>query len=540
MDGSAGRAGLLALFIAAGFAAYAQAMDGSFLSDDEHYVQKNTYIQELTPGNLIEILNPWGVVPRIVENYAPVHLLLHAVAWQMFGEDVRGHHAVNVVFHALASWLLVLLFRRVGIGVVPALLAGAIFLLHPANVEAVAWISQLKSSSALVLSLGALLLYTTRPGWATLLFALALLAKPPAVFAIPVAFLMSWVRSESAQTPARYGWLLGWVGVFAAFAWVEFGAFSDTAGNAPQIYPDPWVQARSAVAIGLRYLVMATTGFGISAFHEPAPVTSNADPWFLAALVVLALLAIRLFVTLRARRMEVVFWVWAAASFAPISNVIPLPFPLADRYLYFILPGLLGALILMGTTFLPRLGASRRGVEIALLVGSVALLTSFGWRSYERARIWRTPSLVMADAERNYPEGTAANTRAAKRWAQAGDVDRTVAHLRAAYARGYNRIDHLIQEPAYAPMRGDPRFQALLVEIATDLLTFLSQREEPAQQELLVMALARHIRGETPEAIELLERALALGGPRTETVQQNLDELRRVERMRARVRGDSR
>ena len=53
-----------------------------------------------------------GPLLRVVEYYAPVHLLLHAAGWQAFGSEVRGHHALNIGMHTLASCLLVLVFRK--------------------------------------------------------------------------------------------------------------------------------------------------------------------------------------------------------------------------------------------------------------------------------------------------------------------------------------------------------------------------------------------------------------------------------------------
>ena len=76
-------------------------------------------------------------------NYSPVQLLLHATVWELFGDWTPAHHVTNCVLHAVASLLLVVLFARCGVPRPAALLAGVFFLLHPANVEAVAWISQL-------------------------------------------------------------------------------------------------------------------------------------------------------------------------------------------------------------------------------------------------------------------------------------------------------------------------------------------------------------------------------------------------------------
>ena len=86
-----------------------------------------------------------------IVNYAPLQMLVHSLAWQAFGAETFGHHVLNLALHTLASLLLVVLLTSSGVAQPAAVLAGAAFLVHPANVEAVAWVSQLKSVAALVL-----------------------------------------------------------------------------------------------------------------------------------------------------------------------------------------------------------------------------------------------------------------------------------------------------------------------------------------------------------------------------------------------------
>ena len=124
------------------------------------------------------------------------------------------HRSVIIV----ASLLLVALFLRSGIPRAGAILGAAFFLLHPANVEAVAWISQLKSSSSLALSLAALLVFPQRLALGSALFVLALLAKPTAAYALPVAVLLS--LSQEDRVPWR--WFAFWAVAFAAYAVSEF------------------------------------------------------------------------------------------------------------------------------------------------------------------------------------------------------------------------------------------------------------------------------------------------------------------------------
>lgn len=535
---------LFAAFVGLGLAIYAPALDGDFISDDGHYVQQNPYVHELSLENVAAILDPTSVVTKLVENYAPVHVLLHALEWQVFGEGVFGYHVVNVVVHALASVLLAIAFSRTGIPPLAAALAGGIFFVHPANVEAVAWISQLKTTSAMVLSLGVLLVSARRPVLAAVLFGLALCAKPTAAVVLPMGVALAWMRSRRTGLPIPRRELAGfgaWVVLLAAFAVVEFAAFAGSAGQAAPLYPDLGVRLRSTVALALRYIVMAATGRGLSAFHEPPPATSLLDPWWLAALVVLGLLAWRAVVVLRAGQPEAAWWLWAVVSFAPVCGVIPLPYPMADRYMYFLLPGLIGGTCLMGLAAARRFGAAGTHSDEAaakrrqqLQIGATAAALLAGWglatQAHARAYVWRSAGLLMADAEDHYPEGTAAKTRQATRAARQGDAETAVAALRAAYARGYNRLDHLLQEPAYAVLRGDPDFEALLREMAVEWRDRLGASPSPSQIELRALAQAYIVLEDYEAALAALRRALATEGPVTETIEHDVRELERAMR----------
>jgi hypothetical protein len=542
-------AGWLALaFVAVGLAVYAPSFEGQFLSDDLHYVRHNEYIHTPSFENLVDIWNPTSEVAELVENYAPVHLSLHSLEWQFFGPEVTGYHVVNVLLHAWAALLLALLFRRSGIAGWSSAMGAAVFLLHPANVESVAWISQLKSSSALVLSLGAILLHPKRPAFALVLFALALLAKPFSASALVVVALFGWLRGGSnseAGAPAFFGpravWLLGWVAVVVAFAIAEILAFSRSAGLAPPLYADLGIRGLMIFSVALRYGMIAVSGTGVSTFHEPAAATSLADPFFLGGAFLLALLCWRLIVCLRARREEAVYWIWAAVGFAPLSGIVPLPYPMADRYLYFILPGLIGGVLLAGQQWLPtveaRLGTGKgiRRLRAGLLAAAFGLCSALAFMSHDRASVFYSPESLMADAERNYPDGAAASTRKASRAARRGDTRAALAHLRSARARGYNRVDHLLQDPAYASMQGDPEFAEIKNEMAQDWILRLGELPAPGHYKARALAQAYVAVDELDQAVAVLEAAAARPGPIADALREDAETLAAELRFRARV-----
>ncbi len=526
------------LFSVVGLLLYSPVLDGGFVSDDSHYVQRNEYVHDLSAHNLVAIWDPTSEVTVLVENYAPVHLMLHALEWRVFGEGVVGYHVVNVLMHALAAILLVPIYRRSGIGAWPAVLGASLFLVHPSNVESVAWISQLKSSSALVLSLLALLWHPRRPLAALVAFALALFAKPFSAFALPVLALFGWMRgtaAEAADRPAtgfRWSWLAGWLCVVGLFAFVESYAFKQSAGLAPPLYPDLVERYMTIFAVLTRYAAMAVGGIGLSTFHEPLPVTSVLDPEFLSGVLMIVGLGWRTLVTLARGSEEAVYWLWAAISLAPLSGVLPLPYPMADRYLYFVLPGLIGGVCLAWRDDLaPRIARSA-GVDGARLAGRVAIvvvasmLAVFSVQTIRRAPVYRSADALMTDAELNYPDGVAAHTRKAGRAAAAGDVAGAIAHLRAAWSRGYNRVDHLIADPRYAILKSEADFVALKNEMADDWISRLEEDPEMPHYKSRALAQAYVAKGDLPGALRVIESAARRPGPIAEDLAADADELR--------------
>ena len=540
---------LFVAFFVACLVAYGPALTGAFISDDEHYVLNNAFIHNLTYDNIVAIFDPTGTPAKLVENYAPVHLLLNGIEWHFFGRETMGYHVVNVALHALASVLLVVVFRATAIARIPAALGGAFFLLHPANVEAVAWISQLKTPAAMVLSLLALASQRTRPVIAALLFALALFAKPTAAVALFVLAIAAWqARSNTLHgRPAgvlgsHWSWVALWAAVLVVFAVAEFWAFNQTAGQAPVLYEDTIVRWRTVCAVALRYLVMAVSSFGISVFHEPPAADSWFDPWWVGSLFALGLLAWRTFLALASGRSEGLYWVWAIVSFAPVCGIIPLPFPMADRYLYFILPGLIGGVLLFGRDHLDDLLAKFEASDSKALTSRVLIAAAIVWiavfavRVNTRAQVWRTGYSMMADAEAHYPQGMAAQTRIARRLALAGDAEGTVRALRAARARGYNRLDHLISDPGYNAIRGHRLFTELVNELAQEWVDRFERVEEPDQHEYRVMAQAYIVLDDLDAAIRKIEAALKIKGPITESLEDDLDGLKRKKRIRESTR----
>jgi protein O-mannosyl-transferase len=204
--------------------AYWPSLQGALLWDDSGHV---------TRPDLQSLHGLWRIWFDLgaTQQYYPI---LHSAFWvehRLWGDSVLGYHLVNVCLHALAAGLVVLLVRRLSLP--GAWLAGILFALHPVQVEAVAWISEQKSTLSGVFYLAAALAYlhwnrkrrTSTYFLATFLFVLAMLSKSvtatlPAVLAIVVWWQrgrLNWTRDGVPLLP----WFA--IGIPAGLftAWVE-------------------------------------------------------------------------------------------------------------------------------------------------------------------------------------------------------------------------------------------------------------------------------------------------------------------------------
>jgi hypothetical protein len=279
------------------------------------------------------------------------------------------------------------------------------------------------------------------------------------------------------------------------------------------------------LAIAGRYLAMAPTSVGVSTFHEPTPARSLLEPWVLAGLFGLVALAVRCLRVLRAGRAEAGHWIWAAAAYAPVSQIFPFLYPLGDRYLYFVLPGLLGGAFLWGADVvgrrLPRL-ARERSLRLGAAAAGAVLCVVFASLSYGRADVWRSELSAALDAARHYPDGTSATYFVARRAAQSGDPDAALAALDRLAGRGFDGFLSVPSDPALLPLQADPRFAEVVGRMAENWISHVLPRGELTQPELRMLALAYRVRGDDRAALESYRRALAAGGPLDETVAAEL------------------
>jgi protein O-mannosyl-transferase len=137
---------VFALIFAAALLAYLPAMRGGFVWDDAAHVTSPELCSLHGLGRI------WFEVGA-TQQYYPVVFTAFWVEHRLWGDRVLGYHLWNVLLHATAACLVVLVARRLRIA--GAGLAGLVFALHPVGVESVAWISEQKNTLSAVFYLSA-------------------------------------------------------------------------------------------------------------------------------------------------------------------------------------------------------------------------------------------------------------------------------------------------------------------------------------------------------------------------------------------------
>src|SRR6266403_1568282 len=185
---------LCLLLVAATFAFYNPIIHNQFIDfDDSSYILKNTNVQSGLSWDTVK----WSFTTFRDGNWHPVTWLSHALDYQVFKLNTAGHHYTNLLLHAANAVLLFLLLRRATGLTWPSLVVGALFALHPANVESVAWAAERKNVLSMLFFLLALHAYDryARTGrrylylLVSICFALGLMAKSQIV-TLPFVLLL--------------------------------------------------------------------------------------------------------------------------------------------------------------------------------------------------------------------------------------------------------------------------------------------------------------------------------------------------------------
>lgn len=374
--------GIVLLCIAATVVLYAGDLHlGFFRIDDQQYVVSNPWIQGLTWKNFIQILsNPYYL------NYSPLHLLCYTFDYAVGGLNTYAFHLSSNLWAGVVAGFVYLVALALTRQRMAAVVAAFLFVVHPAHVEAVAWISNRKDLVAAAFVLPCVLAYLkyrqrNSRGWYTvslLLFLFALLGKL-SVAAFPAVLLVLDLVLE--KRPLRRS-------VIDKIPFLVLAAMVAVAVHHAQpstgLQPDPAVHAKAFIQ-GLWLL----TGLGNYVIYRVPPESGHSLAQLVGIGILVGLFVLPWFLRKRYPTATVSIY-WIFFTYLP-TQLLPFSYPVTDRYLF--LPSV-GAVILTAwllihvTNHLPRWKIAG--------VTTLVVLVSFFWftKTVSYLSEWQDPRSV--------------------------------------------------------------------------------------------------------------------------------------------------
>ncbi len=380
------------------FALYGEVLRYGFVWDDQYLVDYDERIRSID-------------IPRFFSQYffrgdyyRPLTLLSLSIDWFLYGKNPAGFHLTNILLHICVSIVLLVVFRMI-IGDVSALLAGAVvFAVHPVHVENIAFISA--RSDILValfylLSFASYLCFRERPGlsryaWlsASLVsYALSLFSKEMAITLPVILILFDALNRKKIEKPGIYALF---VFVFVVWFVMRYGALGEIVGAAESHGLNRMLVPGSLWTY-VELMLLPVNGQVLYLLPPPKNFFSPEVMWPLSGILVLLAVGRLMYRKNPDLGFGILFFF---VTLLPVSNIVPLHPPVAERFAY--LPSVGFALILMGCATRLRMSGmpGRKVLLVGIAVPYIALLSWIGVRNLSH---WKDNITLWESVEREYP-----------------------------------------------------------------------------------------------------------------------------------------
>jgi Tfp pilus assembly protein PilF len=443
--------------VVATLAAYWPVFSTGFIWDDDAYVTGNT---------LLTAPDGWSRIwfsAHSQSQYFPLVYSTLRCEYALWGLNPAGYHIVNVGLHIVNALLVWALLRRLALP--GAWLAGAVFALHPVQVETVAWITELKNTESTLFYLLAVFAWLQfcggRGRWfyalALALHALAVFAKTTACTLPAALLLVLWLKNEP----------LTWRRVIQTLPFLLLGFSLGLLSVWWENHLGDYEPKFHLLGGPLDRLLIATHAvwFYAGKIFWPANLTFsyprweiNAGDWrqygwLVAGLVVAALVwlgrvglvqepatsrvgrpPLRWLSRIRLGRGPAAALIFFVAALSPMLGFIPLYTfyfsYVADHYQYFACVGLIALATGLAVHFLENWPAGRRWQAPM----AAALLLVLGILTWRQGGAYRSLDRLWADTLEKNPRSWMAHTNLGRLLAQRGEFNDAEAHYRTALA----------------------------------------------------------------------------------------------------------
>ena len=503
------------LAAAAAVVVYLPALGNRFALDDGSIVERNPAAHSVGAALRAFDQSYWPA-ENGAGQWRPLVILSFAADWQLSGGSPTWLHAVNLVWHAAATALVVPVLALY-VPAAAALAAGVLFAVHPVHVEAVANLVGRAELMAAVFLLSAVLIgrlirRRLAAGRSTWLAEFALLAAV-------AAGLLSKEHAAVAVALLALDDLASRGRIARALPWRDYAAVA--------VLTVVWFALRRPVDAGESFTVVAPTFFGLGAmgrlstmlpvvfvlarlmvwpFHLSAdylpplvPRLEHLTALGAAGLLLLASLAGLAAASWRRHRALAVGLLFMAIAWLPTSNLLfATGIVLAERTLYLASAGF----ALIAAAVFERLERSRERRLASWL--AAAVIVAFAMRTATQAPVWHSNRVLVLWGLEEHPESYRQHQAAARALVRAGDLSDALRQYGLAIELYPLDYYDLAEAASAALDAGRPRLALSYLRRAERLDTTLALTETLEARALLAVDSA-------PGALRHARRAVTLG-----------------------------
>ena len=393
-------AGIFIVIVLAAVFLYLGDLDlGFFNLDDPGYVTNDPWIKRINAENIGHILT----TPYFA-NYSPFHLLSYSPDYAIAGNNPYAFHLSSNIWAGVVVGFVFLSGLALTGNRIIAVAAAILFIVHPAHVEAIAWISSRKDLVAAAFALPSLLTYLKyrkdgKIHWyviSVIFFLFALLGKLSVATFSAVFFAHDFFVEKRPVVKSLID-KIPYVAIALIIA-LAVASAQPISGNRP----DPYVYF-----IALCQSLWLLTGFGSYVIYRVPPLPTEIGLEILATVLLIGIFTVPFLLRRRWPLVAVLIY-WILFGWIP-AQMLSFVHPVTDRYLFF--PSVAATILIAWAVMTALNKLMTRGVIIgtalllvlALLWLRATLNYISEWR--DPRSVWFAATSKSSDEEVSYSIG---------------------------------------------------------------------------------------------------------------------------------------
>jgi protein O-mannosyl-transferase len=425
------------LIILAGFFVYANSLGNGFVYDDLLVVEDKPFLSSL--GNVKYLFTKEYFVGSGEFTYRPLVTFTYMVDYYFSGDNAFGYHLTNVLLHIANSmlfyWFLINLlpfvFDEKKRKIIPiALLASIIFCIHPVQTETVNAVAFREDLLMVAFAFASLLCFIKSNSFKKPLFCVFSLAfffmslqSKETMFVFPILVILtdltmhkdigrSFLKRAIRYIPAYVAVIVVYLCInsFWANTLME-SAHRTSPEKYCQILGTPFVSLITSARIFVSYIGLFLFPVQLSIERIVVSARSIFEPSiFISSSMLLGLLVYFIY-KFRSNRLIFFAGLWFFVSLLPVTNIIPLNHPMAERYLY--LPSIGYSLLLAWVIVILYLRKPSIVSKSIVVIVAILLVGSYSLRTVMRNYDWKDNFSLWYKEIMNPPSSARAYTSVA-------------------------------------------------------------------------------------------------------------------------------